>query len=181
MFQLAPYISKISFIFRKQKWDEDDFEGELEEDYDDDMAEEGLQVSREAITPGRGILLLPHRQLHPHSQLVKAQLVKARAELEPEQRATSFPTLPSQGQQHGQDHTDWTYEEQFRQVRSGTLCVAVFSGRKCVKKVVRSYITTMSDDVYFDYITRSANLYAFCIEAPQFNFVLSVVFSPINQ
>ncbi|KAB5559287.1 hypothetical protein PHYPO_G00027350 [Pangasianodon hypophthalmus] len=93
----------------KQKWDEDDFEGEMEEDYDDDMAEEGLQMSREAITPGRGILLLPHRQLHP-------QLLKARSGLETEPRASSFPAPPSQGQQHGQDHTDWTYEEQFRQL-----------------------------------------------------------------
>ncbi|KAM9460939.1 AT-rich interactive domain-containing protein 3A isoform 2-T3 [Clarias gariepinus] len=95
----------------KQKWDEDDFEGEMEEDYDDDMAEDGLQMSREAITPGRGILLLPHRQLHPHSQLLKA-----RSGLEPEARASSFLTPPSQGQQHSQDHTDWTYEEQFRQL-----------------------------------------------------------------
>ncbi|XP_060734127.1 AT-rich interactive domain-containing protein 3A [Tachysurus vachellii] len=95
----------------KQKWDEDDFEGEMEEDFDDDMAEEGLQMSREAITPGRGILLLPHRQLHPNSQLLKA-----RSGHEPEPRASVFPALPSQGQQHGQDHTDWTYEEQFRQL-----------------------------------------------------------------
>ncbi|KAK3533864.1 hypothetical protein QTP70_032981 [Hemibagrus guttatus] len=95
----------------KQKWDEDDFEGEMEDDYDDDMAEEGLQMSRESITPGRGILLLPHRQLHPNSQVLKA-----RSGHEPEQRAPVFPTPPSQGQQHGQDHTDWTYEEQFRQL-----------------------------------------------------------------
>uniref|UniRef100_W5UEK4 AT-rich interactive domain-containing protein 3 n=1 Tax=Ictalurus punctatus TaxID=7998 RepID=W5UEK4_ICTPU len=95
----------------KQKWDEDDFEGEMEEDYDEDMAEEGLQMSREAVTPGRGILLLPHRQLHPHSQMLKA-----RSALEPEPRALGLPAPPSQGQQHGQDHTDWTYEEQFRQL-----------------------------------------------------------------
>lgn len=91
----------------------------MEEDYDDDMPEEGLQMSRETITPGRGILLLPHRQLHPHTPVLKA-----RSGHEPEPRASVFSAPPSQGQQHGQDHTDWTYEEQFRQV-----CVHV---RKCL-------------------------------------------------
>ncbi|KAI5614665.1 AT-rich interactive domain-containing protein 3A isoform X1 [Silurus asotus] len=95
----------------KQKWDEDDFEGEMEEDYDEDMAEEGMQMSREAVPTGRGILLLPHRQFHPQSHLLKA-----RSSLEPEPRASAFPAASSQGQQHGQDHTDWTYEEQFRQL-----------------------------------------------------------------
>ncbi|KAI5101651.1 AT-rich interactive domain-containing protein 3A isoform X1 [Silurus meridionalis] len=95
----------------KQKWDEDDFEGEMEEDYDEDMAEEGLQMSREAVAAGRGILLLPHRQFHPQSHLLKA-----RSSLEPEPRASAFSAASSQGQQHGQDHTDWTYEEQFRQL-----------------------------------------------------------------
>lgn len=94
----------------------------MEEDYDEDMAEEGLQMSREAVTPGRGILLLPHRQLHPHSQMLKA-----RSALEPEPRALGLPAPPSQGQQHGQDHTDWTYEEQFRQVRCGNFLFAEFS------------------------------------------------------
>lgn len=93
----------------------------MEEDYDEDMAEEGLQMSREAVTPGRGILLLPHRQLHPHSQMLKA-----RSGLEPEPRALGLPALPSQGQQHGQDHTDWTYEEQFRQVRRGSFLLLNF-------------------------------------------------------
>lgn len=84
----------------------------MEEEYDDDMTEEGLQMSRETITPGRGILLLPHRQLlTPHSQFMKA-----RSGLETEPRSSSCPAPPPQGQQHGQDHTDWTYEEQFRQV-----------------------------------------------------------------
>lgn len=104
----------VFLIFRKQKWDEDDFEGEIEEDYDDDLAEEGLQMTREAVTPGQGILLLPHRQRHSHSQLLKA-----RSGLETEPRASSFPAPLFQGQQHGQDHTDWTYEEQFRQVQNG--------------------------------------------------------------
>uniref|UniRef100_A0A3B4B6R8 AT-rich interactive domain-containing protein 3 n=1 Tax=Periophthalmus magnuspinnatus TaxID=409849 RepID=A0A3B4B6R8_9GOBI len=45
----------------KQKWDEDDFEGEMEDDFDDDLAEEGLPTAQEAVTPGKGILLLPHR------------------------------------------------------------------------------------------------------------------------
>lgn len=112
----------IFIIFRKQKWDEDDFEGEMEEEYDDDMAEESLQMSRETITPGRGILLLPHRQLlTPHSQLMKA-----RSGIEPEPRASSFPAQHSQGQQQGQDHTDWTYEEQFRQVQFNTLTFVFF-------------------------------------------------------
>ncbi|TSM94634.1 AT-rich interactive domain-containing protein 3A [Bagarius yarrelli] len=95
----------------KQKWDEDDFEGEMEEYYDEDIAEEGLQMSAEAITPGRGIMLLPHRQLHPHSQLLKT-----RPGHEPEPRASAFSASASQAQQQCQDHTDWTYEEQFRQL-----------------------------------------------------------------
>uniref|UniRef100_A0A3Q3W3C6 AT-rich interactive domain-containing protein 3 n=1 Tax=Mola mola TaxID=94237 RepID=A0A3Q3W3C6_MOLML len=57
----------------KQKWDEEDFEGEMEEDFEDDLAEEGLPTGHDAVAPGKGILLLPHRQLHPHSQLLKAQ------------------------------------------------------------------------------------------------------------
>ncbi|XP_072516844.1 AT-rich interactive domain-containing protein 3A [Salminus brasiliensis] len=97
----------------KQKWDEDDFEGEMEEDYDDDddLADESLQTGREVVAPGRGILLLPHRQLHPHSQLLKP-----RPGSEPEARASSLPAQPSHSQLHGQDHADWTYEEQFRQL-----------------------------------------------------------------
>ncbi|XP_062869011.1 AT-rich interactive domain-containing protein 3A [Trichomycterus rosablanca] len=95
----------------KQKWDEDDFEGEMEEDYDDDMAEEGLQMGLESATPGRGILLLPHRQHHP-----QFKLQKARPGLESEPRVSSLPTPPSHSQQLSQDHTDWTYEEQFRQL-----------------------------------------------------------------
>ncbi|XP_076880521.1 AT-rich interactive domain-containing protein 3A isoform X2 [Brachyhypopomus gauderio] len=94
----------------KQKWDEDDFEGEMEEDYEDDLGEEGLQTGREAVAPGRGILLLPHRQLHPH-----AQLLKARAGSAPEPRP-SGAAPSSHGQLHSQDHGDWTYEEQFRQL-----------------------------------------------------------------
>ncbi|XP_066503654.1 AT-rich interactive domain-containing protein 3A isoform X2 [Hoplias malabaricus] len=95
----------------KQKWDEDDFEGEMEEDYDDDLADERLQASHEAVAPGRGILLLPHRQLHPHSQLLKP-----RPGSESEPRASSLSAHPSHSQLQGQDHADWTYEEQFRQL-----------------------------------------------------------------
>ncbi|KAF6734333.1 hypothetical protein FQA47_010078 [Oryzias melastigma] len=57
----------------KQKWDEEDFEGEMEEDFDEDMAEEGLPTGHDAVAPGKGILLLPHRQLHPHGQLLKVR------------------------------------------------------------------------------------------------------------
>lgn len=95
----------------KQKWDEDDFEGEMEEDYDDDLGDEGLPSGREAVTPGRGILLLPHRHLHPHSQLLKA-----RSASETEPRALTHSAHSSHGPLHGQDHADWTYEEQFRQL-----------------------------------------------------------------
>uniref|UniRef100_A0A3P9HQB2 AT-rich interactive domain-containing protein 3 n=1 Tax=Oryzias latipes TaxID=8090 RepID=A0A3P9HQB2_ORYLA len=65
----------------KRKWDEEDFEGEMEEDFDEDMAEEGLPTGHDAVAPGKGILLLPHRH-----------------------------------HLGGQDHGEWTYEEQFRQL-----------------------------------------------------------------
>lgn len=102
---------------RKQKWDEEDFEGEMEEDYDDELADEGLPTGREAVTPGKGILLLPHRQLHPHSQLLKP-----RVNPEQESRGAALPTHASQGLLPPQDHADWTYEEQFRQVGLAFLC-----------------------------------------------------------
>lgn len=92
----------------KQKFDEDDFE---EEDYDDELGDEGLPSGREAVTPGRGILLLPHRQLQPHSLMLKA-----RPGSESEARALTHSAHSSQGPLHGQDHADWTYEEQFRQL-----------------------------------------------------------------
>uniref|UniRef100_A0A667XS18 AT-rich interactive domain-containing protein 3 n=1 Tax=Myripristis murdjan TaxID=586833 RepID=A0A667XS18_9TELE len=95
----------------KQKWDEDDFEGEMEEDFDDDLAEEGLPTSRDAVAPGKGILLLPHRQLHPHSQLLKA-----RPCVDQEPRVAILPPHATHSQLGGQDHGDWTYEEQFRQL-----------------------------------------------------------------
>ena len=98
-------------LFSKQKWDEEDFEGEMEEDYDDDLGEDSLPTGREAVAPGKGILLLPHRQLHPHSQLLKA-----RPSLEQEPRAPVPHPHAAHSQLGGQDHGDWTYEEQFRQV-----------------------------------------------------------------
>ncbi|KAM3876267.1 AT-rich interactive domain-containing protein 3A [Diretmus argenteus] len=95
----------------KQKWDEEDFEGEMEEDFDDDLADEGLPTGRDAVAPGKGILLLPHRQLHPHSQLLKA-----RPCVDPEPRVAVLPPHATHSQLGGQDHGDWTYEEQFRQL-----------------------------------------------------------------
>ncbi|XP_033821114.1 AT-rich interactive domain-containing protein 3A [Periophthalmus magnuspinnatus] len=95
----------------KQKWDEDDFEGEMEDDFDDDLAEEGLPTAQEAVTPGKGILLLPHRQLHPH-----AQLLKARPTVEQEPRVAILPPHATHSHLGAQDHGEWTYEEQFRQL-----------------------------------------------------------------
>uniref|UniRef100_A0A672FCR1 AT-rich interactive domain-containing protein 3 n=1 Tax=Salarias fasciatus TaxID=181472 RepID=A0A672FCR1_SALFA len=96
----------------KQKWDEEDFEGEMEEDFDDDLAEEGgLPTGHDAVAPGKGILLLPHRQLHPHSQLLK---VRPGSEQEP--RIAIMPPHATHSHLGGQDHGEWTYEEQFRQL-----------------------------------------------------------------
>ncbi|KAM4628677.1 AT-rich interactive domain-containing protein 3A [Polymixia lowei] len=95
----------------KQKWDEEDFEGEMEEDFDDDLVEEGLPTGRDAVAPGKGILLLPHRQFHPHSQLLKA-----RPCVDQEPRVAILPPHSTHSQLGGQDHGDWTYEEQFRQL-----------------------------------------------------------------
>ncbi|XP_056270198.1 AT-rich interactive domain-containing protein 3A isoform X2 [Pseudoliparis swirei] len=94
----------------KQKWDEEDFEGEMEEDFDD---EEALPTGHGAVAPGKGILLLPHRQLHPHSQPPKAP----RPGVDPEPRSALPPPHAAHGHLGGgQDHGDWTYEEQFRQL-----------------------------------------------------------------
>ncbi|XP_044056461.1 AT-rich interactive domain-containing protein 3A isoform X1 [Siniperca chuatsi] len=95
----------------KQKWDEEDFEGEMEEDFDDDLAEEGLPTGHDSVAPGKGILLLPHRQLHPHSQLLKA-----RPSVDQEPRVAILPPHATHSHLGGQDHGDWTYEEQFRQL-----------------------------------------------------------------
>lgn len=95
----------------KQKWDEEDFEGEMEEDFDDDLAEEGLPTGHGAVAPGKGILLLPHRQLHPHSQMLKV-----RPSVDQEQRVAILPPHATHSHLGGQDHGEWTYEEQFRQL-----------------------------------------------------------------
>ncbi|KAF3835269.1 hypothetical protein F7725_027827 [Dissostichus mawsoni] len=84
---------------------------EMEEDFDDDLAEEGLPTGHEAVAPGKGILLLPHRQLHPHSQLLKA-----RPSVDQEPRVAIMPPHATQSHLSGQDHGEWTYEEQFRQL-----------------------------------------------------------------
>lgn len=95
----------------KQKWDEEDFEGEMEEDFDEDLADEGLPTGHDAVAPGKGILLLPHRQLHPHSQLLKA-----RPSIDQEHHVSILPSHAPHSHLGGQDHGEWTYEEQFRQV-----------------------------------------------------------------
>ncbi|KAG5850842.1 hypothetical protein ANANG_G00086700 [Anguilla anguilla] len=94
----------------KQKWDEEDFEGEMEDDYEDDLGEEGVPAGRDTVM-GKGILLLPHRRLHPHSQLIKARPLT-----DQEPRVSAVPPHGSHSQLGGQDHGDWTYEEQFRQL-----------------------------------------------------------------
>lgn len=85
----------------------------MEEDFDDDLAEEGLPTGHDAVAPGKGILLLPHRQLHPHSQLLKA-----RPSVDQEPRVAILPPHATHSHLGGQDHGEWTYEEQFRQVGS---------------------------------------------------------------
>ncbi|XP_053734490.1 AT-rich interactive domain-containing protein 3A [Synchiropus splendidus] len=94
----------------KQKWDEEDFDGEMEDDFEDDLADATLPTGHNAVVPGKGILLLPHRQLHPHSQLLKA---RPTVDQEP-----PMAILPPHTMHHlgGQDHGEWTYEEQFRQL-----------------------------------------------------------------
>ena len=92
----------------------------MEEDFDEALEEEeegggrSLPTGRDAVAPGKGILLLPHRQLHPHSQLLKA-----RPYVDQEPRVLILPpqaAAAAVAQMTGQDHGDWTYEEQFRQV-----------------------------------------------------------------
>lgn len=89
----------------------------MEEDFDDDLADEGLPTGHDAVAPGKGILLLPHRQLHPHSQLLKA-----RPSIDQEHHVSILPSHASHGHLGGQDHGEWTYEEQFRQVRCLGIC-----------------------------------------------------------
>ncbi|XP_014912638.1 AT-rich interactive domain-containing protein 3A isoform X1 [Poecilia latipinna] len=95
----------------KRKWDEGDFESDMDEDFEDDLAEEGLPTGHDAVAPGKGILLLPHRQLHPHSQLLKV-----RPNVEQEPRVAIMPPHAPHSHLGAQDHGEWTYEEQFRQL-----------------------------------------------------------------
>eukprot|EP00063_Salmo_salar_P029949 XP_014004784.1 PREDICTED: AT-rich interactive domain-containing protein 3A-like [Salmo salar] len=95
----------------KQKWDEEDFEGEMEEDYEDELVDEGLPTGREALA-----LLLPHRQLHAHSQLLNQARPRTGTRPDQEPRVAILPPHGSHSQLGGQDHGDWTYEEQFRQL-----------------------------------------------------------------
>ncbi|MGH0121478.1 UNVERIFIED_CONTAM: hypothetical protein FKN15_023776 [Acipenser sinensis] len=95
----------------KKKWDEEDFEEEMEEDYDDELGEEGVGVMGGASIPGKEAPL--HRQLHSHPQLLKAKGAGGQ-----ELQIQSLPSQGSLSQMPGQDHGDWTYEEQFKQTRS---------------------------------------------------------------
>ncbi|XP_023195600.1 AT-rich interactive domain-containing protein 3A isoform X2 [Xiphophorus maculatus] len=95
----------------KRKWDEGDFESDMDEDFDDDLAEEGLPTGHDAVAPGKGILVLPHRHLHPHSQLPKV-----RPSVEQEPRVAIMPPHAPHSHLGVQDHGEWTYEEQFRQL-----------------------------------------------------------------
>lgn len=94
----------------------------MEEDFDDDLAEDGLPTGHDAVAPGKGILLLPHRQLHPHSQLLKA-----RPSGDQEPRVAILPPHATHSHLGGQDHGEWTYEEQFRQVG----CLRISSSTSC--------------------------------------------------
>ncbi|XP_075062075.1 AT-rich interactive domain-containing protein 3A [Mixophyes fleayi] len=82
----------------KGKWDEDDFEEE--DDYED--MEEGLDMG-EASRHGKSSALPPK---HPAQQAIPSQRPMGGAER---------PGLPQNAHQI-QDHGDWTYEEQFKQL-----------------------------------------------------------------
>ncbi|XP_040276346.1 AT-rich interactive domain-containing protein 3A [Bufo bufo] len=82
----------------KGKWDEDDFEEE--DDYDD--MEEGLDVG-ETGRPGKGASLPPK---HPAQQTLPSR----------PSGGVERPGLPQNAHPPVQDHGDWTYEEQFKQL-----------------------------------------------------------------
>ncbi|XP_077331777.1 AT-rich interactive domain-containing protein 3A [Lithobates pipiens] len=82
----------------KGKWDEDDFEDE--EDYED--MEEGVDVGEAGRSKD---LALPPK--HPAQQALPAQRLSMGAE-RPGQPHNTHPQI--------QDHGDWTYEEQFKQL-----------------------------------------------------------------
>lgn len=87
------------FLYRKRKWDEDDFEDE--DDYED--MEDGVDGG-EAGRSAKDIALPPK---HPAQQALTTQ----RPSL-----GTERPGLPHNAHAQIQDHGDWTYEEQFKQV-----------------------------------------------------------------
>lgn len=93
----------------------------MEEDFDDELADEGLPTGHDAVAPGKGILLLPHRQLHPH-----AQLMKVRPSVDQEAHVAVLPPHATHSHLGGQDHGEWTYEEQFRQVGGGLFSFSFF-------------------------------------------------------
>ncbi|XP_029469307.1 AT-rich interactive domain-containing protein 3A isoform X2 [Rhinatrema bivittatum] len=101
----------------KHKWDEEDFEEDLgeeeeEEEEDenyDDLGEEGLNAT-EAIRPGKG-QLLPGKQQTPQPFRGDLQRLPGGQE-----RQTPGAAHPGHSQLQAQDHGDWTYEEQFKQL-----------------------------------------------------------------
>ncbi|NP_001085467.1 AT-rich interactive domain-containing protein 3A isoform X1 [Xenopus laevis] len=84
----------------KGKWDEDDFEDEGEDEYED--MEEGIGVN-EAGRVGKGSTLPPK---HSSQQAFPSQ----------RSQGAERAGLPLSGHPQLQDHGDWTYEEQFKQL-----------------------------------------------------------------
>ncbi|KAJ1086274.1 hypothetical protein NDU88_006396 [Pleurodeles waltl] len=93
----------------KRKWDEDDFEEDMEEDYDDDL-DEGLVVDTGKSGKGQ---VLDLKQQTP--QLYRGDAPRPSGGLE--RLSSGLPPLGhSQLPPQAQDHGDWTYEEQFKQL-----------------------------------------------------------------
>ncbi|XP_039623123.1 AT-rich interactive domain-containing protein 3A [Polypterus senegalus] len=97
----------------KRKWDEEDFEEEMEDDFDDLDEEEDGEESRAIgdATVGGKTLAHPHRPVQAHSQFLKMKTPVGQ-----DLRIASLPGQGSHSQAVGQDHGDWTYEEQFKQL-----------------------------------------------------------------
>nr|XP_033810175.1 AT-rich interactive domain-containing protein 3A isoform X2 [Geotrypetes seraphini] len=99
----------------RHKWEEDDFEEDLvegeeeEEDYDDELEDEGLDTT-ETIGLGKGPLLA-HKQQTPQPFRGELQRLPSGQE-----RQTSGVAHLAHSQLQAQDHGDWTYEEQFKQL-----------------------------------------------------------------
>ncbi|XP_078526281.1 AT-rich interactive domain-containing protein 3A [Lissotriton helveticus] len=93
---------------RKRKWDEDDFEEDMEEDYDDEL-DEGLVM--DTGKPSKGPVL----DLKQTPQLYRSDAPRPSGGLE--RLSSGLPPLGhSQLAPQAQDHGDWTYEEQFKQL-----------------------------------------------------------------